>query len=350
VRQLAAFSWAGPFFQFAAFDLIFWQALALLGNDTAVVLGVGHAVLLGLLTTLWRDGALAYGALGYFTLTLGYLLRWAGLPLADALAWVGGTGLGLYLLAWALQGIAAGTKKTSPLAVWPRPLTNAATFFTALAVVVTLPAVVAHTSAAAAALAFAGAFYLTVAYRGRRRHLGYIGMAMLELAWALALIAGDVKQPQLYAIPAGLYFVGIGVLERRWERRPFAIYIECFGLSVLLLTSFIQSLDSVEGLPYFLLLLVEALLVVWWGAARRIKIPFFIGLVTSVLNVVGQVTTLLLAGRSTSSGGGDPLLTAILIILGAGLLLIFLAVFAERQLERIIARTQEWREVLDTWE
>ncbi len=43
-------------------------------------------------------------------------------------------------------------------------------------------------------------------------------------------------------------------------------------------------------------------------------------------------------------------IAAIVIILGAGLSIIFLAVFVERQRERIIARTQELREVLDTWE
>jgi hypothetical protein len=42
--------------------------------------------------------------------------------------------------------------------------------------------------------------------------------------------------------------------------------------------------------------------------------------------------------------------TAILITLGAGLLSVFLAVFVERQRERIIARTQEWPAMLETWE
>lgn len=351
VHHLATFSWASPFLQFAAFDLLFWQAVALGGVDTTVILGVGHMALLALFATLWVNVALAYGALGYMTLALGYWLRWAGLPLADGLAWVGGVGFGLYLLAWIAELIVAGVKpKLSPLAVWPRPLTHGAIALATLAVAGTLPTVAAHTSAAAAALAFAGTLCTTIAYRERHYYLGYAGMAMLELAWVLALIARDIQQPQLYAIPAGLYFIGLGILERRRERRPFTIYVECFGLAVLLLTSFIQSLNSEGGLPYFVLLLVEALLVVWCSALRRIKIPFLIGLGTSVLNVVAQVTVLVLASRSTSGREEDPLLTALLIVLGVGLLLVFVPAFLERQRERIIARTQEWREMLEAWE
>jgi len=105
---------------------------------------------------------------------------------------VGGIGFGLYLLA----RIVERAQKARPLAVWPKPLTNAAVFLTAVAVIVTLPAVATHTTAVAAALAFAGALYLAIAYRGRYHRLGYLGMAMLQLAWALALIVRDVTQPQ----------------------------------------------------------------------------------------------------------------------------------------------------------
>ncbi len=352
MRHLDRLSWASPFFQFAAFDLIFWQSFALGGMDTSTVLGIGHAALLALFATLWVDTPLAYVTLGYLVVGLGAALRWAGLPLADALAWVGGTGFGLYLLAWVADAARSGTdgrSKRASLAVWPRPLTHAAIALAGLAVVGTLPAVAMRTTAAAAALAFGGALCVTIAYRERHYYLGYAGMALLELAWILTLITQEVRQPQLYAIPAGLYFAGIGILERRRERRPFAVYIQCFGLVVMLLTSFIQSLNSAGGFPYFLLLLVEALLVIWCGAAQRVKIPFFIGLGASALNVVGQVTVLLLATRRSAPDQGSSL-TPWLIILGVGLLITFLAVVVERQRARIIARTQEWREVLEAWE
>jgi hypothetical protein len=157
-----------------------------------------------------------------------------------------------------------------------------------------------------------------------------------------------VEQPQLYAVPAGIYLVSIGVLERRQAPRPFALYIEAFGLTVMLLTLFIQSLDA-AGFPYFLLLLVQALLVILWGAARRVKIPFLLGIGASALNVAAQITVLLLAARR-STAQGDPLLIAVLIILGVGLILCLLAVAVERQRTRLIAVTHEWRVVLDSWD
>ena len=257
-----------------------------------------------------------------------------------ALAWVGGIGFGLYLLA----RIAERAQKAGPLAVWLKPLTNAAVFLTALAVIATLPTVATYTTAWAAALASAGALCLTIAYRGRYYRLGYMGMAMLELAWVLALIVRDVKQPQWYAIPAGLYFIGVAYLERRRRRGLFPVLIEGFGLAVLLLTSFIQSLDGARGLPYFVLLLVEGLGVTWWGAARRIKVPFFTGLGATALGVVAQVIVVLVSVYEVS------LVFTVVLILGVGLLLVTAAVFMERQGERIIARAREWRAELETWE
>jgi hypothetical protein len=180
-----------------------------------------------------------------------------------------------------------------------------------------------------------------VAYRGRRHNLGYAAVAMLEVAWALLLIAQDVREPQVYAIPGGLYFAGLAFFERRRGRRAFANAVEGLGLALLLVTSFIQSLNGhAAGLPYFLLLIAEGLLVMWWGAARRIKIPFFAGLSAEVLNVAGQVVVLFVGGESALRW---------IIIGGTGLAIVTAAVFVERQRERLIARAQVWRGALDTW-
>ena len=284
---------------------------------------------------LWLDTALAYGALGLFLLGVGYRLGWASLPLAEAFAWVGGIGFGLYLVAL----IAERVRETA-FTIWAKPLTNTAVFLTAVAVIVTLPMVDTHTTPFAAALAFAGALYLAIAYRGRYHRLGYLGMAMLQLAWALMLILRDVGQPQWYAVPAGLYFTGVGYLERRRKRALFATIVESFGLAVLLVTSFIQSLDGARGFPYFVLLLGEGLIVIGWGATQRLKMPFFIGLAASALNVVAQVVVLVYVHE----------VKRWYIILGVGLLLIMAYVFSKWQRERIIARAPEWLGKLETWE
>ncbi|MFQ5615800.1 MAG: SCO7613 C-terminal domain-containing membrane protein, partial [Anaerolineales bacterium] len=277
-------------------------------------------------------------------LAVGARLKWAALPLPEALAWVGGIGFGLYLLARLAERCATHPEGAShirnSLAVWPEPLTRAGMFLSGLAVVATLPFVLSHTTAAAAALASAGALHLAIAYQGRYYRLGYIGMAMLQVAWALALIMQDVSQPQWYAVPAGLYFTAVGSLERRRKRGRFAAIVESFGLAVLLVTSFVQSLDGADGFPYFVLLLAEGLLVMWWGAAQRRKIPLFAGLAASALNVVAQAVVLVSVYE----------VNRWFIILGAGLLLVVVGVFVERQRERVIARAQEWRETLEMWE
>jgi hypothetical protein len=137
-----------------------------------------------------------------------------------------------------------------------------------------------------------------------------------------------------------LYFVFVGHLERRQGRKSFATLVEGFGLTVLLLTSFIQSLNGAAGFPYFLLLLVEGLVVVWWGASQRRRIPFFLGIGASALNVVAQVIVLVNVYD----------VHRWIIILGVGILLVTTAVFVERKRLKIIARAQDWLEVLDTWE
>ncbi|MCP4536760.1 MAG: hypothetical protein GY832_06405 [Chloroflexi bacterium] len=327
-------SWAQPLFIFAALDLVIWQTLALLSFETGIILAAGNALLLGLFAMLWLDTTLVYGALGLFLLGVGYRLGWASFPFADTFAWVGGIGFGLYFVAL----ITEYTKKAA-FTIWSKPLTNVAMFLTAVAVVATLPFVASYTTAFAFALAFAGSLYLAIAYRGHRHYLGYLGMAMLQLAWALMLIDQDVSQPQWYAIPAGLYFTGVGYLERRRKRGVFATIVESFGLAVLLVTSFIQSLDGAQGFPYFVLLLGEGLIVIGWGATQRLKMPFFIGLAASVLNVVAQIVVLVQVYD----------INRWFIVLGVGLMLLAVAAWGERKRGQIIARTQEWRDTLETW-
>jgi hypothetical protein len=69
-----------------------------------------------------------------------------------------------------------------------------------------------------------------------------------------------------------------------------------------------------------------------------------------VLNVVAQLTVLLLAAQRRATEQGDPLLMAVLIILAVGLVLCFLAVLVERQRARLIAQAREWRVALETWD
>ena len=135
-------------------------------------------------------------------------------------------------------------------------------------------------------------------------------------------------------------FTIVGILERQRGRRVFAMILESFGLAVLLVTSFVQSLNGAQGFPYFVLLLVEGVLVIWWGAARRERAAFYAGIGASALNVVAQVIVLINVYE----------INRWIIILGVGLLLVTIAVFVERQREKIIRKSREWRQALEKWE
>ena len=162
---------------------------------------------------------------------------------------------------------------------------------------------------------------------------------MLLAAWVMALIFQDVNQPQLYAIPFGLYLASIGFFERQLGRIRFGNFVECFGFSVMLITSFIQSLNGLAGLPYFVLLMAESLGIFWWGAVQHCKIPLFIGISGSVINVVAQVIILVNVYQ----------VSRWFVTLGVGLALVVVGVIVERKRERILTRTREWREVLEAW-
>jgi len=336
VGYLLTPSWSQPFFIFTALDIVLWQSVSLPGTDTAIILAMGYALLLGLFAMLWADKALTYGSLAFLLLAVGYRIHWSGVSFPWAMALFGGIGFGFYLISLTIEQV---ERRASRLSIWKQPLVQIGIALSAFATIFSLPFVASETSATAAALAFAGALYLAIAYKGKYHRLGYVGMGMLLLAWVLLLIVQDVSQPQWYAIPAGLYFTGMGHLERMRGRGVFAKIVEGFGLAVLLVTSYVQSVVD-AAFVYFLILLIEGVLVLWWGAGRRQRLPFFAGIGAIALNVTTQVIVLINIYD----------VNRWITILGVGLLFVTAAIFVERQREKIIARSQEWRETLDTWE
>jgi hypothetical protein len=329
-------TWSQPFYVFAAIDAVLWQLVAFGGNDTTIVVAVAFALLMGMLAIIWQDGSLAYVSLIYLIIATGARLGSVGLTFAQGMACITAIGFALYFIAELIEqreGLA------SRLSIWRRPMERMAVVMSLIAVLGTLPTAVSQTLATAVALGFTGALYLAIAYRGRRYSLGYLAMGMLQIAWVLLLLDRDVSQPQFYAIPAGLYFVIIGELERRRGRNAFANYLGAFGLAVIFLTSFIQSLDNDSGLPYFILLLIESLLAVAYGVFMQERVPFFAGLSAAFLNVIGQL--ILLATISD--------VLRWIVILGTGLLLVSLAILVERRREDIASQIGEWRTALSTW-
>jgi len=337
LNRLFGHAWARPFFAFTIVEMVIWQSLALTGNDTTIIVGGGYALLFALFSLLWTEGALVYGAVAFGMLSVGGALNQAEVRFADAVAFYGGIGFGLYLFGRVLDWLSARIKS---LTVWLTPLTHWSIALTGAAVLIDLPTVASHMTATAATFAFAGALYVAIAYRGRIYRLGYLGMALLELAWALALIINDVAQPQWYAIPGGLYFIGLGYMEWLRSKSRYAVGLELLGLGVLLLTSFAQSLDGETGLPYFALLLGEGLIVTWWGVYQKRKIPFFTGIGASALNIIAQVIILISVYD----------INRWLVGFVAGLLIMAVAIYIERSREQLRARARELSETLEKWE
>ncbi|HLF74225.1 MAG TPA: hypothetical protein VI524_07765, partial [Anaerolineales bacterium] len=340
IERVLGHPWARPFFIFAVMDIVVWQLVALNGYETTMTLAIGHALLLALFSILWMEGSLVYDMAGFGLLAVGASLNQAQVPLAEAAALFGGIGFGLYLLARLIEAVST---RFQPLTVWPAPLTRTSIFLTAAAVIVNLPFVTAYMTAASASLAFAGALYITIAYRERQYLLGYLGMALLEIAWAMLLFSNDVRQPQFYAIPGGLYFIGMAFLETQRGRKRYAAAIELLGLGIMLVTSFAQSLNGETGLVYFVLLLVESLLVIGWGVLQKRKIPFFTGIGASVVNITAQVILLI-------SVYDIHRVNRWLVAFVAGLIITAIAVIAELKREQLRARSRQLSEMLEKWD
>jgi len=90
--------------------------------------------------------------------------------------------------------------------------------------------------------------------------------------------------------------------------------------------------------PNALIMLFEALLLVWWGSARRQKRFLYIGVVGVVIDAVTQSIEPLMGVNRW-------------IVFGlVGLLLVGIAVLVERKLEAIRELSVELRERLEGWE
>ena len=134
-----------------------------------------------------------------------------------------------------------------------------------------------------------------------------------------------------------LKFVADKKLELQFMKRlPAGI---CALMGVLLVTSFVQSLNA-TGLPYFVLLMAEALLVLAWGWIQKRRIPFFTGIGTSVLNVLAQAVVLVSVHD----------INRWFVAFGVGLLIMATAIYIERSREQLRAYSRELSETLETWE
>ena len=118
--------------------------------------------------------------------------------------------------------------------------------------------------------------------------LVYLGIASLVVVIWGVFIALDVGEPQSYILPAGLALLGVGWNERRLERSLTYQGSLVAGLVLLMGSAFVQSLGR-GNWPYALLLLVESLVALGWGARKHLRRLVQVGGLALLANGIAQV-------------------------------------------------------------
>lgn len=361
--------WSRPFYLFLILDILFAQFGSLAGTLAGMWVSLIHAALIAVLASAWMSASASY--IGLF-LGMVALFQWraAGdlsrmsLPihLAGLALGYGTLGFGYTLLRrWATQGEgespAGAVSGLRWHSVWEIPLQRSGMIISYLAVVFVpllgidiigwsvralfgLPfreLVEAETVYMVVwVLSLIGLLYAAASAVYQRLRFSYLAGAMLLAGWFLYAyyinIWDNLRHLQWYALPAGIYLLGIGFLE--WERgnRNLARWLDYIAMLLLMGSLFWQTL--VFGWWYALLLGSEGFVAFWWGSARRLRRFFYAGMAGVILATLGQLLNALQEVNQWITFG--------LI----GLILVVLAIIVERKLEAIKA----WQQVLETWE
>jgi hypothetical protein len=354
--------WSRPLYWLLALDLVAVQTTSLARAQPGTWVSLAHALLLTALAVIWAQPALPYLGAGLGLLTVFQRLTWVQAPITDPPWALALLALGYGVVGYALEYGRRRENLELPerFAVLERPLERAGLSISALAILwmlavgidiwrwlaraligrpVMAPEDVPTVQMAVAVLALVGLLYLAAALVRRWFWRGYGAVALLLCAWSLEwFLVWDLREVQWYAIPAGLYLLGVGYLEWRQGRKGLARWIDRAALLLLLGSSFYQSLAEEYGWSYALLMGAESLLLIWWGSARRQRRFLYFGVVGVVTDVGGQLI--------------EPLLSVNrwIVFGGVGLFVIALAILVERSLEAIKKVSQEWRERLEEWD
>jgi hypothetical protein len=354
--------WSRPLCWLLVLDLAVVQTVSVARAQPGMWVSLIHALLLTVLAVIWVQPMLPYLATGLGLLTVFQRLTWVQAPTTDP-PWA----LALLALGYGVVGYGLEYSRrrenlnlAERFAVLERPLERAGLAISALSILwmlavgidiwrwlaraligrpVMAPEDVPTVQMAVAVLALVGLLYLAAALVRRWFWRGYGAVAVLLCAWSLEwFLVWDLREVQWYAIPAGLYLLGVGYLEWRQGRKGLARWIDRAALLLLLGSSFYQSLAEDYGWSYALLMGAESLLLIWCGSARRQRRFLYFGVVGVVTDVGGQLI--------------EPLLSVNrwIVFGGVGLFVIALAILVERSLEAIKKVSQEWRERLEEWD
>lgn len=359
--------WSRPLYLFLGIDIFLAQLGGMQESGSGMFISLVHALLVGVLASVWRSGGLPYLAA---LLGLVSVLQWraagdfAGQTIPIFLSGLA-LGYGLFGFGFALlwrRGRPQPGESPEPvweqiLSLWEKPLQRSSMLLSFLALGF-LPILGLHlvtwTVRALFGMTFrdivelqtvwmviwtfslVGLLYSAAAAAWRRLRLGYLAAALLLAGWFLYAFYVNtwdgLRLAQWYALPAGLYLLAVGYLEWRNGNRALARRLDQLAILLMLGSLFWQTLEF--GWWFALALGAEGFAAFWWGSARRLRRFFYAGMVGVMLAVLGQLLNSLQYVNQWITFG----------LIGLGLVLI--AILVERKLEAIKA----WQAVLETWE
>ncbi|MBN2006551.1 MAG: hypothetical protein JXA21_24580 [Anaerolineae bacterium] len=316
LRPLLA-GWSRPLYLVAFVDILLAQYAAIRGGmDTEVgaLISLVHMLLIGVLSSAWGAPLLPYLSALLGALALGQKGFASGLSVFDLSAWLavlacgyGAVGYGLEL--W--RDFSPGQRKLpSWLAIWRLSLQQIGLLLSIETLVLSsidllevfagvLAALFGFTyeprmdvlGIAVAVLAWLGLLYVIATVTKHRQRLSYAATAMLLASWMLYAFYirrwDDVLALQLYALPAGVYLLGIAFLEGRSGNRKLVPWLDYGGMFLLIMPLFWQTYRY--GWRYALMLGAVGFGLIVYGSARRVRSFFYAGMLGVVLATVGQL-------------------------------------------------------------
>ncbi len=355
--------WSRPLYLLLFLDVTAAQFGSFAGSgDAASWVTLNHLLLLALLSVVLADFWLPYAATALGLLFTGQRLFVNRAPAHTIPPMLALLSLGYGIIGYALtvirRRLPADRQFRDGLAVWETPMQFSGLIISAGTLLATAilslnlvgwtvraifgfpfrqlvdPATVLM---AVQVLSYLGLLYLTAAVVRRQVRIAYASVAMLLGAWMLYVFYiqewAGLHKVQWYAAPAGLYLLAIGWQEWRQGHKSLGRWIDYAATLLMLGSLFWQTL--VLGWAYFGLLMLEGLLFVWWGSARRLRRFLYAGLMGVVLATTGQLVNAALSFINQW------------VVFGLiGLLLIVGAVLVERKLEDL----KVWQDSLEEWE
>ncbi len=349
--------WSYPLYALVLFDLWLTQTFSFGWTRAGEIVSLANALLIAALASFWLSRWLPYVStiLGLIAL-LQYMAKQPGAlvnaptPLAQLALAYGLIGYGL-AFARERRGIAAW------LEIWESSLRRSGIVlsFAVLALAAILGVNLAQWTVRAlfglsfrrivdlptvqmvvSVLALLGLLYLAAAFIHRRLRVGYVAIAMLIVAWMLHAFYiqqwDGASNVQWYALPAGLYLLGVSFLEWQRGNKDFARWIDYAAVTLMMGSLFWQTL--LYGWSFALMLGAEGFAAFWWGSARRLRRFLYAGMMGVVLATLAQLINSLQS------------INQWLVFGVIGLIVVVAAILIERRIEDVKAL----RQMIETWE